>query len=239
MKIDRARFLALTASIGVGAASCGRTEVAIAPVPVPPPATATPEPVADAAPPVASVEPPPPKPPPAPACPENAIGSLAACDTWKVDPTCESGGPRRECTSLLDMQSSAPRSDGEPEGFQPRVAQAIASCMTKKPVTRVTGCKLPDMHKCIREGVDTVCIEPEMTARCEKLIHACQARHARVTFTAEQCAKIATATRGELRSWALEAMSGLDAHGSPTAEGCTLQYVTIYQPWPANWWTGK
>ena len=111
--------------------------------------------------------------------------------------------------------------------------------MTKKPVLRATGCKHPDMHKCIRDAVDTVCIDPAMTARCEKLIGACQARRARVTFTVEQCAKIATSTRGELRSWALDTMAGLQGDGTPMAEGCTLQYVTVYQPWPANWWTGK
>lgn len=235
MKIDRNRFLALTASIGMSAASCGRSD-AIARVEVPPPAG--PEPVADAAAPaLASAEPAaPPKPPPAAVCPENAVGSLAACDTWKIDPTCESGGPRDECTSLLDMHSSARSPDGEPEGFQPRVAEAIATCMAKKPVTRATGCKRPDMHKCIRDAVDTVCIDPAMTTRCEKLISACHARHAKVTFSTEQCAKIATSTRGALRDWALDAMGGVHHDGTPMGEGCTLQYVTVYQPWPANWW---
>lgn len=27
--------------------------------------------------------------------------------------------------------------------------------------------------------------------------------------------------------------------GAFLALGCTLQYITVYQPWPKNWWTGK
>jgi hypothetical protein len=165
-------------------------------------------------------------------CPENAVGSLAACDAWKVDPTCESGGPRDECTSL--MSGTAPD-----DGFQPRVAEKVAACMTAKPVTRSTGCKRPDMHKCIREGVDSVCIDPAMTAACEKLTTACKGRGHTPTFTVEQCARIATSTRGSMREWALEVMSGLHHDGTPMGEGCTLQYVTVYQPWPKNWWTGR
>jgi len=176
------------------------------------------------------------EPPPA-VCPENAIGSLAACDSWKVDPTCESGGPRSQCTDLLDMSSGG--KSGGPEGFQPRVAQEIAKCMTVKPVTRATGCKVPDMHKCIRAGVDVVCIDPAMTTRCEALSSACSRRGRTPSFTVEQCAKIATATRGSLREWALSAMSGMHEDGTPMGEGCTLEYVTVYQPWPRNWWTGK
>ncbi|MBX3230619.1 MAG: hypothetical protein KIT84_00265 [Labilithrix sp.] len=239
MKIDRSRFLALTAGIAAVTA-CAAPEHPVVRVEVPPP---RPESAPTDAGGLAEVEyreppPPPPAPPPAPAaCPENAIGSLAACTAWTVDPSCESGGPRSECTSLLDMGGKSSR--GEPEGFQPRVAEKIAACMTAKPVVRATGCKRPDMHKCVRAGVDAVCIEPEMKEACEKIVESCKTRRAPPTFTVEQCAKIASATRGSLRDWALEKMAGRHSDGTPMAEGCTLEYVTVYQPWPRNWWTGK
>ncbi len=95
------------------------------------------------------------------------------------------------------------------------------------------------MHACIREAVDTVCVEPEMIPACEKSVAACTARKAPLTFSVSECARIASSTRGPMREWALEARSGLDSMGTPTREGCTLQYVTVYQPWPKNWWAAK
>ena len=95
------------------------------------------------------------------------------------------------------------------------------------------------MHTCIRDAVDTVCVEPEMKAACEKRVAACAARKAPLTFSVDECARIASSTRGPMRDWALDAMSGLDATGSPTREGCTLEHVTVYQPWPKNWWKAQ
>jgi len=172
-------------------------------------------------------------------CPENAVGTLVACANWKIDPTCESADSARDdCTTLIEMgggrRNKAP--GGEPEGFQPRVAERIAQCMTAKPLTRATGCKRPDMHKCIREAVDTVCVHPDMTQACETIVAECNQRGRKPTFSVAQCARIATSTRGPLRDWALQAMSGHHFDGTPMGEGCTLQYITVYQPWPKNWW---
>jgi hypothetical protein len=77
-----------------------------------------------------------------------------------------------------------------------------------------------------------------MAEACAKRVAACEARGATLTFSVEQCARIASSVQGSMRDWALEAMSGLDGGGHPTREGCTLEYVTVYQPWPKNWWGG-
>jgi hypothetical protein len=153
---------------------------------------------------------------------------MAACDAWKIDPTCESTSTH-DCSSL-----------GDPiEGFKPKIGERIAACAVKRPVTRGTGCKAPDWHRCIRDAVDTACIEPAMTAECERIVAGCKKRGAQTTFSVEQCAKIASSMGPKLREWALQTMSGRTITGTPMAEGCTLQYITVYQPWPKNWWTGR
>jgi hypothetical protein len=169
----------------------------------------------------------------APVCPENAIGDLEACKRWKVDPTCESADSTpRMCTGLMDYGQH----DGE--GFQPRVAAMVAACMVKVPNVK-PACRYPDMHRCIRDAVDLVCVEPAMVAACERAVAECHGRGATPTFTVAQCAKIASATRGRMREWALRVMSGHYPAGQIDPDGCNLQAVTVYQPWPKNWWTGK
>lgn len=239
MKIERATFLALTAAI---AAACGSTKEPVTPVIVPEPAApdggeaaTRPKTVedkvdADAGTP-ALVSAPDASTLPA-ACELDEHGTPAAlCDSWKVDPTCESGGTEKEqCKRLwADRQ----------KGFKPRVAENVVACMTKRPLTKATGCKYPDMHKCIRDAVDKACVEPEMTSECERIVAKCKARGRGLTFTVDQCAKIASSMGPELRDWATRTMGGDHWDGSPMAEGCTLQYITVYQPWPKNWWTGK
>ena len=244
MKIERVTFLALTAAI---AAACSSTKEPVAPVIVPENANApdasnaggrpktieeivadgggTPVVVAES--PDASSRDGFPA-----ACSLDEVGDPKAwCGGWKVDPTGESGAYEiAGCKRLWgDRQKS----------FKPRVAENIVACMTKRPYTKATGCKPADMHKCIREAVDKACIEQEMTAECERIVAKCKARGRGLTFTVEQCAKIASSMGPELRDWATRTMGGDHFDGTPMAEGCTLQYITVYQPWPKNWWTGK
>ncbi len=219
MNVDRASFLALTAAI---AAACTSAKPPVVPV------------VVDTTGPTPAVPKGEPEAPPSKAarsCAADDVGSMEACERWDLDPTCESADRLREeqCTSM-----------GDPvKGFKPRVAEHIAECVTKRRVTQATGCRGADMHRCIRDAVDKACVEPEMTAECERIVERCTQSGRGLTFTVEQCAKIASSMGPELREWALRTMGGEHFDGTPTAEGCTLQYVTVYQPWPKNWWTGR
>lgn len=246
MKIERGAFLALTAAI---AAACGSTREPASPVIVPEPSDAgdggkgnagtrprtideivaedggTPVSIAslpDASSTSSSSA----------ACASDETGDPnALCDKWKVDPTCESGDTEKDqCKSLWGSRQKS---------FKPKVAENIVDCMVKRPYTKATGCRHVDMHKCIRDAVDKACVEPAMTAECERIVAKCRARRVPLTFTVEQCAKIASSMGPELRDWATRTMAGEHWDGSPMAEGCTLQYITVYQPWPKNWWTGK
>lgn len=223
MNVDRASFLALTAAI---AAACTSTKEPIVPVVDTTPVDAATLPIV-----LSKSEPEPPPAKSARSCVADDVGSTEACDRWDLDPTCESADRLREeqCTSM-----------GDPvKGFKPKVAENIAACVTKRRVTHATGCRGADMHRCIRDAVDKACVEPEMTAECERIVDKCTRRGRGLTFTVEQCAKIASSMGPELRDWALRTMGGDHFDGTPMAEGCTLQYITVYQPWPKNWWTGR
>jgi hypothetical protein len=226
MRVDRARFLELT--LLLSAVACDdRTRAAASPS-VP----AASGPVALVIPPMAdtaALAPPgganaqPPAPSGASMAKASTCNSapadLAACR--RVSPTCE--GLAEECEGLA-------------ESFQPRVAEAIALCMTK---SRAPSCRPKSLGACMRKAIEAACVEPDAVQACAEVMQACRAAGKTPKYTAEQCAAIVSSaphtlgTRMGSDAWS-EAM--LETLG-PTSEdkSCALDYVLAYQPWGISW----
>jgi hypothetical protein len=226
MKVERVGFLALTAAI---AAACGASKEAMPPVMVPeassPADASASDAAADAAAATTTVTTERdasttttalPRP-----CAEDDVGDpVAVTKAWNIDPTCE---------SAEDVRYSVARF-GDQKFFKPRVSQSLAECMARTPFVKATRCKIPDgpdWRKCIKEAVDKACIEPAMLGECERIVADCKTERKPVTFTVEQCARLASATR-DLRTISLREMRGIGANGVPRKEGCTMKYAAIY-----------
>jgi hypothetical protein len=212
MVIDRRRFLELAAllySAGpVATLACDRGS--------PPPATVVPVQL-----PAASTTPPPPSAAPiasAPAVPADACSNAkgdarSAC--LKVTSACE--GLRDECESLH-------------EDLRPRVAQQFAECFAQ---TRAPRCRDKALGACMRRAIESACVEPGATARCETIMRACTAAGKRPKYSLETCAKILSAiVPGGPGQWDEVDEERL---GPSTAEGCSLEYVLPYQPYGFSW----
>lgn len=154
------------------------------------------------------------------ACDADMVGTLAVCNQWRIDPTCESSGEQlRECRTLYEK--------GGYGGLKPRVAQAAAECWAQTPM-RSPACKA-NKGRCIRNAVDTACVEPEMRQKCDDLLAECRRRGKRIRYTREQCEKILSATVGQARQDAITALS-------PMNEGCVLDFVLPYYPYNRQAW---
>ena len=124
MRIERQRFLALTAAMAAGCAAAPPPAIELAAPPAP---TASVETVPSALPPavIASAAPAAPPPPKAPEeCAEEDVGSQAICGQLKIAPTCENAyGAKAACEDLIRM-------------YRPAVAERIASCSVKGAANR-------------------------------------------------------------------------------------------------------
>lgn len=227
MKIDRAAFLATTGAIWTACAPSSPPATPEA-VPIAIPAK-PPEPDpragvdAGAQQPVAAPRPdaaPPPEPLAQGSCAADDVGTLSACDTWRVDPTCEGAAEYvRECKDLHG---------GRYEGFKPRIAQLVAECATRSPIKRPS-CSKWNIGRCIRNAVDQVCVEAAMHDKCEELLSDCQRLKKKTKYTQEQCEKILSSVTGQARADAIHALS-------PMNEGCVLDFVLPYYPYNKQWW---
>lgn len=222
MRVDRARFLELTLLLSVVACE-DRTRAVAAPTSAMPAGSgAAPlviPPLANAA------EAPPPTGPSAPqlaapsrACPETPA-DLSACH--RISPTCE--GMVEECGTL-------------DQSFHPRVAEAIAQCMTK---ARSPQCRPKSLGACMRKAIESACVEPDAVDACKEVMQACRDAGKPPKYTAEQCAAIVSAAprvfgkRMGSPEWSTEMLETL----GPTNErgSCGLDWVLAYQPWGFSW----
>lgn len=219
MRVDRARFLELTFLLSATVVGCEDRARGPAVVPVAPgPAPLVIPPLAETA---ASASPPPEVEPPRPperACPETPA-DLSVCH--KISPTCE--GMIEECTTL-------------DQSFHPRVAEAIAQCMTK---ARAPQCRPKSLGVCMRKAIESACVEPDAVLACKEVMQACRDAGKPPKYTAEQCAAIVSAAprvfgaRMGSEAWSNEMLETL----GPTNErgSCALDWVLAYQPWGASW----
>lgn len=185
-RIDRDRFLALTATLAAGAAcmpACSAPAppatpaIAAAPAPlvIPPIASSSPAP-ARSAPPVASAEPP--EVPEAPsmnrpdpyegtpvqgqACDPalNLVGTIPACALKAPGPTCESfTDTKQECPTLGRL-------------LKPRVAAAAVACLNRRSGTQDI-CEFNVGSICAYEALATACIDPSAKTACAKVVARC------------------------------------------------------------------
>jgi hypothetical protein len=190
VKVDRDRFLVLTAALATAIApGCGTTNppeepaapppalppavVTVAPLPPPaaPPmvvAPAPPPPVAAAAPSRdVAVEPPDPykgTPVTAQACDPalNRVGTPPSCKLAPPGPTCESfSDTKQECPTLTTL-------------LKPRVAAAAIECLRRRSGTSAI-CEFNVTSICAYEALGRACHDPSAVAACDKVMARCGA----------------------------------------------------------------
>lgn len=213
MKIDRVRFLALTAAL---AAACATPQPAT-PVVDAPPETAAPTASASTVstlPPSTPTDAPPPA-APAPIartpdeCDREDVGSLAVCDEMKIAPTCEDAHYRPIGCRQLESE------------FRPAVAERIATCELKA----AKGKRCPryaDDAQCRRKAVEEVCVREDARAKCAEMIANCKRRTQRVKYTLDQCARMLSAAAPSHVDELVYTLGGIDSQGAPWREGCWI-----------------
>lgn len=162
--------------------------------------------------------PPTPPPPPSSSAPidprcDNRTGRLDAC-TVKVGRGCESRETwSSTCGSLNAM------------GLQPRIVEAVATCVGKETISVGNQCEAKTLPKCLRDAVATACPEPDAAARCDALFQNCRLAAMKPKFTREQCVQIVSAMApGESRDATIMQMS-------PTMDACGLESTLPFTPW--------
>lgn len=149
-----------------------------------------------------------------PSC-SNAEGTLAACA--RIGPSCE--GLAQECRGIG-------------RDLRPRVAARFAECFAK---AKGPKCRDKSLGACMRAAVESACIEPGATARCQELAQACRDAGKPPKYTVEQCAKVLSAARPSSKASSWDQTDVTMLGPSSEAGSCSLTYVLPYQPWGISW----
>jgi hypothetical protein len=137
------------------------------------------------------------------------------------------GDPRAACLRL-PPQSEGGREECLSLGLQlrPHVAEAWSQCLAKERPG-------PNAYKtrkaCFRAAIESSCMDEEARVLCKTMIAQCAAGKRKVNYTVDQCAKVLSATaagaEGDWRKTDEERLG----YG-PTAESCSIEYALPYQP---------
>lgn len=98
--------------------------------------------------------------------------------------------------------------------FKPKAAAAIAQCFERE---GLRACDIFVRRRCIREGLQQSCADPQFESDCQDAIARCDQEGKRPDFSVGECVKTLSGLQGGDLDWARGALG-------PSYEGCKLMF---------------
>jgi hypothetical protein len=158
--------------------------------------------------------------------PEAPASEVAGCDDSRGNPgdcqAIEAPPPGPQCEGGLGFRGDCEVLKGQ---LDPRVAERFVDCMLAKSETRAL-CSDRGFADCERQAISQACVDPKAERQCEKALSACRANglpspssegYTGPPMSVETCQKVLSAVRSEYESDMIDCMSRscseVDAYG--------------------------